>query len=83
MNDYKLNPNCGFYQWAAQMSQLNDFIPFMLSNALDKKRVDKALFDEMGLCEILNDELPKIYQEINHYGVEHLQRKLRQNCRQA
>ena len=56
MQDYKVNPNCRIREYAAWLSQLNNFVWFMPS--------EKALFAEMDLQEVLNGTLPKTYQKI-------------------
>ena len=61
MRDYKVNPKHGICICAAWMSQLNNFIPFMQNNALDKKGVEKALFTKIDIWEILDSALPKTY----------------------
>ena len=61
MRDFKVNPSRGIYKWATRVTQLNEFISYMPSKALDKKTVLKELFDEMDHRKLLNAALPRTY----------------------
>ena len=61
MRDYKVNPNRGFRKWATIMTQLNQFIPYIPSEALYKKKVLKELFKKMDHQEPFISALPRSY----------------------
>ena len=62
MRDYKVNSSRDIREWATRMTQLNEFIPYMLSEALDKKTVLKELFNKMDHWELLNVALPHTHR---------------------
>ena len=61
MRDYKVNYSRGIRKWASWTNQFNEYIPYMPSKTLDKKREDKGQFTKIDTCEIFDGALPKSY----------------------
>ena len=63
IRDYKVNPSQGIKEWSNRIKQLQTYIPFVPSKALDKRQAAKQGFTEIEMQEILDNALPKNYCE--------------------
>ena len=60
MRNYKVNIVFGIKEWQWRINQLNDYIKFVQSKALDKRNALKEEFTKMDMRKILDMALPKL-----------------------
>ena len=63
IHDYKVDPHRGIKEWQWRINQLNSYIKFMPSKALEKRDGVKEEFTELDLREILDMAMPHSYRK--------------------
>ena len=61
MRDYKVDANCRIKEWQWRMTQLNNYIMYLTSEALENRGAVKQEFIEIKMREILGMALPNSY----------------------
>ena len=63
MRDYKIDTNYRIEEWYWRMIQLNNYIMYMPSEALENRGAFKQKFTEVEMREILDMALPNSYRK--------------------
>ena len=65
MHDYKVNTNCGIKVWQWRMTQLNNYIMHLPSEALENRAAVKQEFTEVKLTVIARNCLESTGTSMN------------------
>ena len=63
MRNYKVDAVCGVQEWCWRMTQPNNYMLLVPSDALAKRGVTKEQYTEVEMSKILDIALPESYRE--------------------
>ena len=63
MSDYKIDANRGIKEWQWHMTQLNNYIMYLPSEALENRSLFKQELTEIKIRKILDMALPNSYRK--------------------